>query len=112
MSSEKSMTLRQKRCLFTNKLGTLIAYAFEKGYELALDQVMRPDRQGHMKNSLHYVGLAADINLYVGGVWISDGEHAVWKELGAYWEGLDPQLAWGGHFGDANHFSLRHEGRR
>ncbi len=106
------MTLREKRVLFTKLLGEWIGEAFAKGYELAVDQVMRPDRAGHMRNSLHYIGLAADLNLYVDGQYVSDGSHPAWKAIGSAWIAKNALCRWGGNFNDANHVSLAHEGRQ
>ena len=108
------MTLREKRCLFTRLLAAWITHvgSLDKGYELAIDQVMRPDRAGHMRNSLHYIGLAADLNLYVKGVYVSDGAHPAWQEIGQAWIKMDQLCRWGGNFNDSNHVSLAHEGRQ
>ena len=105
------MTLREKQSRFVKLVGMLIEYATRRGYEFTFGDAARMDRQGHMGNSLHYSRLAIDLNLFVKGKWISDGSHPVWKELGEFWEELDPLCAWGGRFEDANHFSLKHGGR-
>lgn len=106
------MRLRQKQSLFVELVGQLIEYAYEKGYELTFGDASRMDEKGHMEESLHYIRLAIDLNLFVGGRWISNGDHHVWEELGQVWEDFHPMCSWGGHFGDANHFSLKHGGRR
>ena len=65
----------------------------------------------HMDGSLHYEGLAADWNLFVGGQWASGGNHQAWKELGEFWENMHSLCRWGGRFSDANHISITHAGK-
>jgi len=106
------MKLRQQQVLFVKLLGKLINFAYESGYELTLGEGYRSDNKGHMPNSLHYIKLAQDLNLFVDGVYI-EADHPAWHKLGDYWKSLDPLCAWGGDFSskDYNHFSLRYEGR-
>jgi hypothetical protein len=106
------MTLRQKQSLFVRLVGELIDFATSRGWEFTFGDAARMDRQGHMPNSLHYSRLAIDLNLFVNGRYIRSGENPAYLELGEFWESLDPLCAWGGRFGDANHFSLHHGGRR
>lgn len=101
------MTLREKRVSFTHALAKLIFWASEQGYEVAL----APDGQEHMKGSLHYSGLAKDLNLYRGGQYLIHSDD--YRPLGEYWKSLHPLARWGGDFpGDGNHFSFEHEGRK
>jgi len=67
----------------------------------------------HMPGSLHYIRLAADLNLFVGGEIVRDGGHPAWQEIGRHWKSLASDAAWGGDFDsvDANHFSIREGGR-
>ena len=98
------MTLREKRCLFTSLIADLIHFANHAGYEVALHDVFT--RDGHCKNSYHYRGLAADLNLYKNGDYLRKTEdHA---ELGEYWKSLHPMCTWGGDFRkrDGNHYSF------
>lgn len=68
---------------------------------------------GHMANSLHYIRLAQDLNLFVEGVYVT-GAHPAWDEIGAKWKTLNVLARWGGDFEslDLNHISLAHEGRQ
>lgn len=115
-------SLRELQSLFVVCLGDLIRYAASKGYGLTLGegyiQTPRKTRTGrvvedgvHMAKSLHYSRLALDLNLFVDGAFITNGEHAAWLELGAFWEALDQLCRWGGRFQDANHFSMAYQGR-
>jgi hypothetical protein len=68
----------------------------------------------HMPNSLHHIGLAADLNLYWEGKYLSRSvDH---RELGEWWEKLGDTLGlplcWGGRFNDGNHYSLEWQGRK
>lgn len=122
------MTLRQKQARFCRLLSQLIAWIFARGWEVTLADggvtLMRKvqtsegitvraiDRE-HMDGSLHYSRLAQDLNLFVDGVWITKADHPAWLAIGKFWKSLDPDCAWGGDFAskDANHVSLRHEGK-
>lgn len=119
-------TLQQKRCRFTRDIARLIDHATLLGYEVALDQVKRPQaiakiyaEQGiGLANSLHIDGLAADINLYKDGEYLTHTEEH--QPLGEWWESLGPDYCWGGRFKDSrgrpkpdgNHYSITHGGRK
>lgn len=83
----------------------------------------------HMSGGAHYNGVGADWNLFVYDVspsgvlhrrfdgdkdvtWITSGGHPAWVAAGEHWESLHPLCRWGGRFGDANHISLEHEGKK
>lgn len=66
----------------------------------------------HMTGGCHYLGLAADWNLFVKDEWISDGTHALWQIIGEKWESMHALCRWGGRFGDANHISLERGGKK
>lgn len=123
------MTIRQKQSLFTKLIGEFLVWVhshpgwettFGEGFVYATrtvetntsERVIAKDKI-HMTNSLHYMGLAMDINLFVDGKWITDGGHPVWTQVGTKWESMNPDCRWGGRFGsvDSNHFSLEHGGR-
>ena len=77
-------------------------------------------REGHRPNSNHYIKLAADLNLFRGGKYLTRTEdHA---ESGRMWESRHELCRWGGNWdkderagepgeNDGNHYSLFHEGR-
>ncbi len=60
----------------------------------------------HLKGGLHYKRLAQDLNLFIDGKFIQDGNHPAWKEIAKYWGLLNPLCCNGLDFGDANHFSV------
>jgi hypothetical protein len=58
--------------------------------------------------SQHLNRLAVDLNLFIDGELTWDVE--CYRILGEYWESLDPDCKWGGHFRgfcDAVHFEYR-----
>jgi len=113
------VSAKQQR--FTECVGTLIAYAGSRGYGLTFGDAYRDPRvHGKMGDkvgyaaakSVHKLRLAVDFNLFVEGVYVTDGKHVAYSELGALWERLDENARWGGRFDDANHFSFEHNGVR
>lgn len=114
------MNLRQQRCLFTKLTAKLIDFAFTlPGYEVSYEQTKRTPAEAlankakgtGISNSLHLLGLAVDINLYIGGEYQIDSE--AHKPLGDYWKSLHPLARWGGDFKpnpDGNHYSLEWQG--
>lgn len=94
----------------------LILEAEKLGFEVTLGEAWRSEeearrlasnRQG-IKRSLHCDRMAVDLNLFVDGVWLQSSE--AHRPLGELWESWGG--AWGGRFGDGNHYSLAHEGRK
>lgn len=113
------MTLREQRCAFTKALANLILFAYQNGYEVALDEVTerltaKDPTSDHMKGSLHHLGLAADVLLYRDGVYLEKTED--YTILGKWWEQRGQEtglpLTWGGRFHDGNHFSLSRDGKK
>ena len=102
------MTLRQKQSKFVRMIADLIVFAYNNGYELTWGDAYVSTRTGHMKGSLHYDGLAVDLNVFKGGEYLLVGEE--FTILGEYWESIGG--TWGGRFEDGNHFSLAHGGRK
>lgn len=103
------MTLKEARVLFTILLCRLIIWADAQGYEVAFDEVTekitdKDPTSDHMKNSLHHLGLAADLILYRNGQYLSKTED--YTQLGEHWEKTNKYCKWGGRFSDGNHFSF------
>jgi len=111
------MTLRQAKSKFAWMLGNLICFAFSQGYEVTMAEgtitvvyckKCKKKVSVHKKGSLHHLGLAQDIDLFKDGKYLTETEdHRV---LGAYWISIGG--AWGGTFGDGNHYSLAWQGKR
>lgn len=113
--------MRERRCTFTRLLAELILWVSQKpGVEVALDEAtvhsprrawsggkkLMVDDAVHKQGSFHHQGLAADLNLYHNGEYISDGDDPLWKEIAQYWEGLHPLCTSGRRFQDGNHVSF------
>lgn len=113
------MSLSRKQQRFTRCFAQLINYATAKGYDLTMGDVYRDPRvfgqHGTKKGyaaaeSVHKLRLAGDLNVFIDDVYISDGNHEAYRDLGEEWERMDPDARWGGHFDDGNHFSFEHWG--
>ena len=113
------MTLSEKQRKFTRLQAEFVSWCFDNGYELTDGDAYRDPRvhgeigekkaYGH-KNSAHKSRLARDYNLFINDAWQSDSE--AFEPLGAKWLSMDDDAAWGGEWGDGNHFSFAHNGVR
>lgn len=115
------MTLKEQRWAFTQALAQLIIQARLLGYDVALGEVKRTAAQAQansasgagIKNSLHLLCLAADLDLYIKGVYQETTE--AHRQLGSFWKTLHPLARWGGDFRpkpDGNHYSFEWEGKK
>lgn len=117
------MTLRQKQSIFLYLSLQLMERALELGYELTYGETYRSKEEAKRLadldigslNSLHTVRLAIDLNLFKDGVYQRTTE--AHRPLGEFWESLSNsamgiKCCWGGRFGDGNHYSIEHEGRK
>jgi len=116
------MSLRQRQSEFAYRVGLLIQFAYDNGYELTIGDAWAFDldqiapwlkaaipawltrllsAKSHKTGSFHYDKLAIDLNLFRDGKYLQDTEHH--RPLGHYWESLGG--SWGGRFGDGNHYS-------
>lgn len=95
-----------RRKLFTSLIPKLINKMIEDGYAPLIGK----DGLKHKKNSLHFEGLAVDIDLFKDDVYLTEtNDH---KAFGEYWESLHPLCCWGGRFSDGNHYSITYLGRK
>lgn len=111
-------TLRQKQNRFSGMVARLLLKAQEMGFEVTLGEAYRTPQQAALnaqkgtgiRNSLHTMRLAIDLNLFCGGQWLVGTEEH--RPLGEWWESIGG--SWGGRFArpDGNHYSLAHDGRR
>jgi len=106
------MTLRETQSVFALLIAKLMVWINEQGWEITVGDFNRPDGKGHMQNSNHYIRLAADLNLFVDGEYITT-DSIQWQRIGAWWEAMHPLCRWGGRFTqvDLNHFALEWNGR-
>lgn len=111
-------TLGKKQELFSFLLAMLLMKAYARGFRVRMGDVFDSDGDGgHMTGSVHELKLAADLNLFRAGKYLTRSEDHT--ELGDYWKKLHPLCRWGGDFKDAkgkprpdgNHYSLTHAGR-
>lgn len=121
------MTIQEKQARFVLMVRDLITFAYDNGYELSFGEatvsVARCHGCGmkiskHIDNSLHYLRLAIDLNLFKDGEYLRTTEDH--RPLGEYWEILGG--SWGGRFEeselgkgdgkDGNHYSLEHDGMK
>lgn len=112
-------TLGEKQRRFTRLVGLLIAWAYANGFELTFGDAYRSVAQAKLNaaagkgiiSSLHCERLAIDLNLFRHGDYLQAS--SAYEALGAYWESLGADCAWGGRFSkpDGNHFSIRFGGR-
>lgn len=137
--SSSPSSLREAQTLFLYLSSIFVKWAFEVGYTLTeTEGCMMQTRYGvlpyapavrqkftdrvHMDDSLHYLGLAKDFNLFVMDpetgrlAYVTVATAAEWQVLGQKWKELHPLCRWGGDFtgksaGDVNHFSIEWEGR-
>lgn len=112
------MSLVAKQAKFALMVADLIQYANAQGYQVTFGEAYRPPETARIyaedgrgiPNSLHTRRLAIDLNLFLGGRYLTQTED--YRPLGEYWESLGG--SWGGRFSrpDGNHFSLEHQGVR
>lgn len=112
------MTLREKQSLFARHVARLIDRAFELGFEVTFGETWRSPAQARLNaqrgmgiaRSLHGDRLAIDLNLFRDGKYLTESEDH--RPLGEWWEQQHDLARWGGAFGDGNHYSFLHEGRK
>lgn len=115
------MRLGQKQEIFARNYALLILWVYKKGQALRLKELHRPKVTAEyyasigkgIKNSLHGLGLAADIVLSIDGKVTFKVDD--YEKLGTHWKSLHPDNRWGGDFRgkvkrDAGHISMTHGG--
>ncbi|RLI44530.1 hypothetical protein DRO61_12055 [Candidatus Bathyarchaeota archaeon] len=122
--------MRAEQSIFLHNVAKLILWAFEQGYELTGGELHRTEDQqqlyyygfsieetngnlyllqGEKKtktlNSKHKNKLAVDLNLFINGKYITEGEK--FAPLAAYWSKLDRRNESGSDWNyDHNHFQM------
>lgn len=112
------MDLLAKQQLFAQLAARLIQHAAALGYQVTLGEAWRSNAEAMrlaaqglgIERSLHCQRLAIDLQLFKGSTWLKASED--YTPLGEWWEGQHELCRWGGRFGDGNHFSLEHQGRK
>jgi len=105
------MKLGTKQELFSILIAQHVVWLYEQGYKVRDGHYLRcRDCPVGRKSSLHKDKLAADLNLFKDGIYLTTTEdHRI---SGEKWESRHEFCSWGGHFKDGNHYSLKHNGRR
>ncbi len=94
------MSLGREQRKFTLMIASLIVWAYREGYEITVGDFWAKD--GHKEGSFHYKRLAADLNLFKDGVYLTETSDHL--PLGSEWERMGG--TWGGEWDDGNHYSL------
>lgn len=94
------------------KEGRAILVKFLKDVFPVLAKKIENNTGSGIRRTLHEDKLALDVNLFKDGQWISDGSSPDWRIVGELWEQMGEDHRWGGRWGDANHISITHEGRK
>ena len=96
-----------RRKLFSALIPKLINKMLDDGYTPLIGK----DGLKHMDGSLHYEGLAMDIDLFKDDVYLTKTEYH--QSFGVYWENLHALCRWGGRFKkkDGNHYSVTYQGK-
>lgn len=105
--------LADKQRQFCFMIGQLIHFVFNNGMAIRFGCARCAKPGHHMKNSLHYDGLAVDFNLDIrgpDGKWIWTERTVDHQVIGYFWETIGG--SWGGRFNDGNHYSLEYGGRK
>ena len=105
-------SLSTKRIEFSTNISKLVLYLNGEGIGVAYDQVKRcGDCLGHLE-SVHRVGLAADLLFYIDGVWLDTKDPRTLETYSMahdYWDSLRGSKR---IKKDLNHFSFKHSGMR
>lgn len=112
------MRLGAKQELFAELIAQHMLWLIENGYKIRCGDFYA--REGHRDNSNHYIKLAADLNLFKDGQYLTRTEQHL--ESGQKWESRHELCRWGGNWDkdefpmesgeyDGNHYSLIHHGR-
>lgn len=105
-----------KQHRFMVMLANLIHVIDQSGYQVSGGELWRPPETAQMyahqgkgiEDSLHISRLAIDLNLFKDGKYLTQTDE--YEYFGRIWEAWGG--SWGGRFGDGNHFSLSHDGKK
>ena len=105
------MKLGAQQKLFSHLLVRLIDHMHEMGYQVVIGDVHRSVEEATrlgFPNSNHTRCLAADLNLFLNGVYLTETKDH--EYFGLWWEKQHKLCRWGGRFNDGNHYSLAWKG--
>ena len=107
------MRLSEKQAIFAVNVAKLILHINDSGYTCTFGEAFRTTEQAEwnakrgigIRDSLHCIRLAIDLNLFKDGVYcFGSSSH---KQFGEYWETLNSLNRWGGRFSDGNHYEMK-----
>jgi hypothetical protein len=108
------MSLSKQQQAFAVDVAKQILYINAQiGYACTLGEAHRPSETALLyakkkigiKDSLHTIRLAIDLNLFYNGEYLTKTEDH--EKFGEYWESLHPDNVWGGRYNDGNHYERR-----
>lgn len=109
------MTLSDHQWEFLQDQSLIVAYAKRRGWKLTggelhrlpeTQEILRKQGASKVSEGQHQKRLAIDLNLFIDGQYQRETE--AYRELGEFWESLNPYNRWGGSWGwDGNHFERR-----
>ncbi len=115
------MTLSEKEELFAQFQATFVLELIRRGYGVTEGESYRPPEMAKIYaaqgkgvlNSNHCNRLAKDLNLFKGGVFLT--QKSDYQEAGDLWKSMstdEVKCCWGGDFTrvDADHFSFEYNG--
>ena len=109
-------TLGQMQREFAICFARLIVWIYDQGWQVTFSEGYIGDSidkasedTPHKRTGNHFRKLAVDINLFINGVLISNGNHSAWRAIHRCWATLHPDAR--EVPGDANHIGLLYEGR-
>jgi len=115
------LTLLQKQQAFAKTLSRFLNDLFLRGYDVTMGECYRPPEMAEIyasqgrgvKNSVHCIKLAVDLNIFYQGKFLTTKEDL--EIPGKLWKAYTTDIiktCWGGDFEntDANHFSFLHNG--
>lgn len=89
----------------------LLALACDKlGFKSLAAALRDNGKNNGIRRSVHMEGLAVDLNLYKGGLYLPMTEDH--RQFGEWWKKQHPLARWGGDWGDGNHYSFEWLGTR
>ena len=112
------MRLGKKQELFSQLMAKHMVWLIKQGYAIRCGDFWA--REGHRDGSNHYLKLAADLNLFMDGIYLTETVDHL--DSGLKWESRHELCRWGGNWDkdthpgepgedDGNHYSLIHHGR-
>ena len=107
------MKLGDKQRLFARLVAKLLQRIHNSGHEVTFGAALRSTEEAKrlgFEKSLHCSKLAIDLNLFFEGAYLTSTK--AHEPFGVWWEQQHELCAWGGRFGDGNHYSLAHGGRK